>query len=112
MQQICHYRHGRKTGGLFLLYDTGVNFISRNNLNNLGSFAKVSVPVKSIIPCCNQGIIVSTIIQLIASRSSNNKVVIKIKIITPCNKISAQEVIEPLCRRLQMQSIINKSIYK
>ena len=32
------------------LYRTGVNFSSRNNFANLGSLAKVSVPVQSIIP--------------------------------------------------------------
>ena len=46
-QQFCHYRHARKTSGLFLLYDVN----SRNNFANLGSFAKVSIPVGSIIPC-------------------------------------------------------------
>ena len=35
----------------FSLYDTGVDFISRNNFSNLGSFAKVSILVGSIIPC-------------------------------------------------------------
>ena len=30
-------------------HGTGVNFISRNNIANLGSFAKISVPVESII---------------------------------------------------------------
>ena len=35
----------------FLLYDTGVDFSSRNNSANLGSFAKVSFPVQSIFPC-------------------------------------------------------------
>ena len=34
----------------FLLYNTGVDFISRNNFANLGSFAKFSVPVQSVIP--------------------------------------------------------------
>ena len=43
-------RHARKTSELFLLYDTGVDFSSRNNFANLGLFAKVSVPVQSIIP--------------------------------------------------------------
>ena len=33
-----------------MLNDTGVDFISSNNVANLGSFAKVSVPVGSIIP--------------------------------------------------------------
>ena len=41
--------------GTFLLYDTSVDFSSRNNFVNLGFFAKVSVPVQSIIPCSNQG---------------------------------------------------------
>ena len=45
-QQICHYRYAKKTSGLFLLYDTGVDF----NFANLDTFAKVSVPVESIIP--------------------------------------------------------------
>ena len=44
-QQICHYRHTRKTSELFLLFNTGVNFSLRNNFANSGSFAKVSVPV-------------------------------------------------------------------
>ena len=56
-QQICQYSHGRKASGPFLLYDTGVGFSSHNNFANLGSFAKVSVPVGSIIPWSNQGII-------------------------------------------------------
>ena len=34
----------------FLLYDSGVNFSLRNNFANLGSFAKVSVPLQLIIP--------------------------------------------------------------
>ena len=50
-QQISHYRHGKKSVKLFLLCDTGVNFCSRNNFADLGSFAKVFVPVESIIPC-------------------------------------------------------------
>ena len=44
-QQICHYRHTRKTGELFLLFNTGVDFSLRNTFANSGSFAKVSVPV-------------------------------------------------------------------
>ena len=44
-QQICHYRHTKKTGELFLLFNTGVDFSLRNNFANSGSFAKVSVPV-------------------------------------------------------------------
>ena len=48
-QQICHYRHVRKTSQLFLLHDTGADFSCRCNFANLGSFAKVSVPVGSII---------------------------------------------------------------
>ena len=44
-KQICHYRHTRKTGELFLLFNTGVDFSLRNNSANSGSFAKVSVPV-------------------------------------------------------------------
>ena len=48
IQQICHYRHTRKTSGF--LHDTDINFSSRNNFSDLGPFAKVSVPVGSIIP--------------------------------------------------------------
>ena len=44
-QRICHYRHTRKTGELFLLFNMGVDFNLRNNFDNSGSFAKVSVPV-------------------------------------------------------------------
>ena len=44
-QKICHYRHTRKTGELFLLFNTGVDFSLRNNFAYAGSFAKVSVPV-------------------------------------------------------------------
>ena len=44
-QQICHYRHTRKTSELFLLFNTGAEFSLRNNFANSGSFAKVSVPV-------------------------------------------------------------------
>ena len=44
-QQICHYRHMRKTGELLLLFNTGVDFNRRNNFANAGSFAKVSVLV-------------------------------------------------------------------
>ena len=35
----------------FLLGDMGVGFNFRNNFANLGSFAKVSVPLQSTIPC-------------------------------------------------------------
>ena len=52
MQKIAVTDMRRKTGGRFLLYGAGVNFISRNNFANLGSFAKVSVPGRSIIPSC------------------------------------------------------------
>ena len=48
-QQICYYRHAKKPV-IFLLYNTSVNFNARNNFANLGSFAKVSVPVQSVIP--------------------------------------------------------------
>ena len=44
-QQICHYRHMRKTSELFLLFNTGADFSLRNNFANSGSCAKVSVPV-------------------------------------------------------------------
>ena len=43
--QICHYRHTRKTSELLLLFNTGTDFSLSNNFANLGSFAKVSVPV-------------------------------------------------------------------
>ena len=46
-----------KDSGLFLLYDTAVNLSLRNNFANLGSFAKVSFPVQSIIHCLYQGIV-------------------------------------------------------
>ena len=49
-QQTSHYRPVRKTICLFLLHDTGVGFSSHNNFATLGSFAKVSIPVGSIIP--------------------------------------------------------------
>ena len=49
-QRICHYRHVTKTSSLILLHDTGIGFSSRNNFANSGSFAKVPVPVESIIP--------------------------------------------------------------
>ena len=58
MQQICHYRHARKTSEPFLLYNTGVDFSFRNNFANLGSFATVSVIVQPVIPWFAQGIIV------------------------------------------------------
>ena len=45
-QQICNYRHARKTSGLFLLCD----FSSGKKIANLGFFAKVSFPVGCIIP--------------------------------------------------------------
>ena len=44
-QQICHYRHARKTSELFSLFNTGADFSLRNNFANSGSFAKVYVPV-------------------------------------------------------------------
>ena len=44
-QQICHYKQTKKTGELFLLFNTGVDFSLSNNFANSGSFAKVSVPV-------------------------------------------------------------------
>ena len=50
MQQICHYRHARKTFKFFLLCNTGVEFSFGNNFANLGSFAKVSVSVQPVIP--------------------------------------------------------------
>ena len=50
-QQICQYRKVIKTIGLFLLHGAGVGLCSRNNFSNPGSFARVSVPVGSIIAC-------------------------------------------------------------
>ena len=44
-QQICYYRHTRKTSEIILLFNTVVDFSIRNNFSNSGSFAKVSVPV-------------------------------------------------------------------
>ena len=44
-QQICHYRHTRKTGEIFLFVNTGIDFSLRNYFANTGSFAKVSIPV-------------------------------------------------------------------
>ena len=55
-QQICYYKHTRKTGELFLLFNTGVDFSLHNNFANPGSFAKVSVPVHtydSLIKYCS-----------------------------------------------------------
>ena len=52
IEQTKHrkFPNATKTSGLLLLHSTGVNFSSRNNFANLGSFAKVSVPVQFIIP--------------------------------------------------------------
>ena len=36
---------------VFFLYGTSFDFNFRNNLKLLGSFAKVSIPVETIIPC-------------------------------------------------------------
>ena len=44
-QEKYHYKHTRKTGELFLLFNTGVDFSLRNNFANSGSIAKVFVPV-------------------------------------------------------------------
>ena len=49
-QQICNYRHARKTSEPFLLYNASVDFSCRNNFANLSSSAKVSVPVEPITP--------------------------------------------------------------
>ena len=49
IQQVCHYRHARKTRGPFFLYNTGFDFSSSNNFANSGSFAKVSISVETII---------------------------------------------------------------
>ena len=50
------YRH-REISGSVPLYDMGVDFSLLNNFANLGSFAKVSVPVETIIPWLDQRII-------------------------------------------------------
>ena len=50
-QQICYYTHATKTSGPFLLNGRGVGFNSRNNLANLGSFAKFLISLQFIIPC-------------------------------------------------------------
>ena len=49
-QQISHYRHARKTGESFPLFNTGVDFSLHNNFANSGSFAKVFVPVNIYNP--------------------------------------------------------------
>ena len=49
-QQIYYRRHAIKTSKPFWLHNTSVDFSSHNNLANLGSFAKVSVPVGSLSP--------------------------------------------------------------
>ena len=43
-QQICHYKHTRKTSELILLFNTGVDFSLRNNFANSSSFTQISVP--------------------------------------------------------------------
>ena len=50
MLQTRGYRHVTKTSGLVYWRHTGAHFIPRNNFANLGSFAKVSVPVRTVIP--------------------------------------------------------------
>ena len=51
-QQICHYRHARKTSELFLLFNAGVDLSLCNNFANSGSFTKVSVPVHNYNSLC------------------------------------------------------------
>ena len=46
----------RKFSRLFVQYHTGGGFNSHNNFANLGSFAKISILVESIIPWYVQGI--------------------------------------------------------
>ena len=46
-KQTCGYR---EIQGNPVNFFNGVDFSSRNNFGNLGSFAKASVPVASIIP--------------------------------------------------------------
>ena len=55
----------------------GVNFSSHDNFANLGSFAKVSVPVQSIISCSNQGIIDYTGIKTFAKEPETAKLLWK-----------------------------------
>ena len=49
-QQIRHYRHMRKTGELFLLFNTGADFNLRNNFADAGSFCKFPFLFISMIP--------------------------------------------------------------
>ena len=44
-----HSTFARKTSRFYILYYAGVNFNSRNTFANLGSFAKVFIPVQSIV---------------------------------------------------------------
>ena len=46
-----------KSQWTYLLTSQGGHFIPHNNFANFGSFAKVPVPVTTIIPCLAQGII-------------------------------------------------------
>ena len=69
-QQICHYRYERKTSELSLLYDTSVYFSSHNSFVNLGSLAKVSVPVGSIIPRANYALSRSCVLLWLRSFNS------------------------------------------
>ena len=43
--QVAGYKHMKNISGLFGWYQTGTDFSFSNNLANLGSFAKASVPV-------------------------------------------------------------------
>ena len=55
-QQTCGYRLTTKTSGLFLITPHIRRLSSRNIFQNLGSFAKVSVPVKIYNPLVAVGI--------------------------------------------------------
>ena len=54
-QQICHYKHTKKTSEHFLFFNAGIDFRLRYNFANIGSFAKVSVRVyiyNSLVKLC------------------------------------------------------------
>ena len=53
-QQICYYKHTRKTSELFLLCNTGIDFSLRNNF----PLQKFPILFIILIPWIDQGIIV------------------------------------------------------
>ena len=59
----CH-KQTRKTSRLFLWHCMGVELSSQNNYTNLSSFAKVSIPVETIIPCRHTATPVSELLSL------------------------------------------------